>query len=159
VLYIFLNHSADDLAYSNPFIYSVIPTISSASTALPTPAINIHLGPTLLFRRPLPLPNPTAGALNVTSLIPVSGMPSRSPADSLKASPRILFCSTPTDKTLLQNEGSTIWVLRAGDIGEEVDELLREGRSADAIGLVEAVGEAGLSPVSLFLYRTSRAMI
>jgi hypothetical protein len=86
-------------------------------------------------------------------------MPSRSPADSLKASPKILFCSTPTDKTLLQNEGSTIWVLRAGDIGEEVDELLREGRSADAIGLVEAVGEAGLSPVSLFLYRTSRAMI
>jgi hypothetical protein len=59
-----------------------------------------------------------------------------------------LICSTPTDKTLLQNEGSTIWALNAGDIGEEVDELLREGRSADAIGLVEAVGESGLSPVS-----------
>jgi hypothetical protein len=59
-----------------------------------------------------------------------------------------LFCSTPTDKALSQTEGSTIWVLKGGDIGEEVDELLREGRSADAIGLVEAVGEAGLSPVS-----------
>jgi hypothetical protein len=28
-----------------------------------------------------------------------------------------------------------------------VDELLREGRSMDAIGLVESVGESGLSPV------------
>lgn len=61
---------------------------------------------------------------------------------------KVLFCSTPTDKTLLQSEGSTIWALRTGDIGEEVDELLREGRSLDAIGLVEAVGESGLSPVS-----------
>jgi len=60
----------------------------------------------------------------------------------------VLLCSTPTDKTLLQSEGSTIWVLRGGDIGEEVDELLREGRSSDAIGLVEAVSERGLSPVS-----------
>jgi hypothetical protein len=49
----------------------------------------------------------------------------------------------------MQSEGSSIWALRAGDIGEEVDELLREGRSMDAIGLVESVGESGLSPVSL----------
>jgi len=49
---------------------------------------------------------------------------------------------------LLQSEGSSIWALRAGDVGEEVDELLREGRSMDAIGLVESVGESGLSPVS-----------
>lgn len=49
---------------------------------------------------------------------------------------------------MLQSDGSSIWAVRAGDVGEEVDELLREGRSMDAIGLVESVGESGLSPVS-----------
>jgi hypothetical protein len=78
----------------------------------------------------------------------VNGIEPGSPADALKASTKVLFCSTPTDKALLQSEGSSIWALRAGDVGEEVDELLREGRSIDAIGLVEAVGESGLSPVS-----------
>lgn len=80
--------------------------------------------------------------------MPVDGIDPGSPADAFKASTKVLFCSTPTDKALLQSEGSSIWALRAGDVGEEVDELLREGRSMDAIGLVESVGESGLSPVS-----------
>jgi hypothetical protein len=78
----------------------------------------------------------------------VNGIAPGSPADALTATIKVLFCSTPTDKALLQSEGSSIWALRAGDIGEEVDELLREGRSMDAIGLVESVGESGLSSVS-----------
>jgi hypothetical protein len=86
--------------------------------------------------------------LTISSLVPVNGIEPGSPADALKASTKVLFCSTPTDKALLQSEGSSLWALRAGDVGEEVDELLREGRSMDAIGLVESVGESGLSPVS-----------
>jgi len=60
---------------------------------------------------------------------------------------KVLMVSTPTDKALSQSEGSSIWALRAGHVGEQIDELIREGRLADAIGLVEAVGEDGLSPV------------
>lgn len=136
------------LAFSNPYIYSVVPTLSSSSATQPSSSINIHLGPTLLPRRSLSIPSPTAGSVTITSLVPVNGIEPGSPAEALKASTKMLFCSTPTDKALLQSEGSTIWALRASDIGEEVDELLREGRSMDAIGLVEAVGESGLSPVS-----------
>jgi hypothetical protein len=61
----------------------------------------------------------------------------------------MMFVSTPTDKALGASEGSTIWGLEAGEVGEQVDELVREGRVKDAIGLVESVGEAGLSPVRI----------
>jgi hypothetical protein len=60
----------------------------------------------------------------------------------------MLFVSTPTDKGLLQAEGSSVWTVQRGDLAEEVDSLVREGRVADAIGLVESIGEAGFSPVS-----------
>jgi hypothetical protein len=71
-----------------------------------------------------------------------------SPAVAMKESPKLFFVSTPTDRALLSSEGSTVWCLKASEVGIQIDELIREGRVADAIGLVEAVGEAGLSPVS-----------
>ena len=67
----------------------------------------------------------------------------------MSAAAKLILVSTPSDKTLMQNEGSSLWVMEAGDMGEEVDELVREGRILDAIGLVEAAGEGGFSPVSL----------
>ncbi|BEI86071.1 hypothetical protein CcaverHIS002_0603580 [Cutaneotrichosporon cavernicola] len=60
-----------------------------------------------------------------------------------RRAPKLLLVSTPTDRTLAL-EGSTIWEVRGTDIGEQVDELVREGRVMDAIGLVEAVGDTGL---------------
>lgn len=62
---------------------------------------------------------------------------------------RMLFTSTPSDKVLLQAEGSSVWAVSAQAVGDQVDELVREGRVGDAIGLVESVGEAGLDPVRL----------
>jgi hypothetical protein len=38
-------------------------------------------------------------------------------------------------------------VVEAGDIGEQVDDLVKDGRVLDAIGLAEAVGDESLSPV------------
>lgn len=54
-----------------------------------------------------------------------------------------------TDKSLSQAEGSSLWAIRATDMGEQIDELVKDGHVPDAIGLVEAVGENGLSPVWL----------
>lgn len=65
----------------------------------------------------------------------------------MAASSKVLLVSTPNDKNLAQSEGSSVWAVEAGDIGEQVDELVKEGRVQDAIGLVEAMGDAGLSPV------------
>jgi hypothetical protein len=59
----------------------------------------------------------------------------------------VLVASTPTDRALAA-EGSTLWAVRAADVGSTVDALVRAGRVLDAIGLVEAVGEshANLAP-------------
>jgi hypothetical protein len=51
------------------------------------------------------------------------------------------------DKTLANSEGSTVWAVEAGDVGEQIDDLVRDGRLVDAIGLAEAVGDTSLSPV------------
>lgn len=90
-------------------------------------------------------PAPTAGGLTV-SAINVSS--TTGPQGPSAGTPKVLLVSTPTDKTLLHNEGSTVWEMRTGDVGDEVDELVKEGRVADAIGLVEASGDAKLAPVS-----------
>ncbi|WVO14727.1 hypothetical protein L204_102365 [Cryptococcus depauperatus] len=49
------------------------------------------------------------------------------------------------DKQLLASEGSSIWAVQEKDLQDEVDDLVREGRIEDAIGLVEAIGEDSLS--------------
>lgn len=73
----------------------------------------------------------------------------------MAASSKVLFVSTPNDKNLAQSEGSSVWAVEAEDIGDQVDELVKEGRVQDAIGLVEAMGDAGLSPVCPSFIRTS----
>lgn len=135
------------LAFASPFIYSITPSPPSTSNTTPPPIVNIHLGPSLIARTSLTLPTLSAGTSSVSSLIPTTSTTSLSPAEALLPSSRLLFISTPTDKALLQSEGSTVWAVRSGDVGEEVDELVKEGYASDAIGLVEAVGEGGLSPV------------
>ncbi|WVR03742.1 hypothetical protein IAU60_000737 [Kwoniella sp. DSM 27419] len=141
----------DALAFSNPYIYSVVsvvPTSTAGSTsAVPVPTVQIHLGPTLTLRETLTLPAPTAGSLSIAGMTSTASYASSgAPAAKMAASTKMLIISNPTDKALSQTEGSSIWALDAGDVGEEVDELVRQGRIGDAIGLVEAVGEDGLSP-------------
>ncbi|WWD16424.1 hypothetical protein CI109_100850 [Kwoniella shandongensis] len=142
----------DGVAFANPYIYSIVPVVptsssSTASTAVPVPTLQVHLAPTLTLRQTLALPSPSTGGLTVTSLVTTStAAPQSTPAANMLPSTKLLFVSTPTDKTLAATEGSTIWGVRADHIGHEVDELVRQGRIGDAIGLVEAVGESGLSP-------------
>lgn len=68
-------------------------------------------------------------------------------AAAMSPSVKMLFIVTPTDKTVLQSEGSSVLAIGCSSVGDQVDGLVREGRVADAIGLVESVGEVGLDPV------------
>ncbi|WWC88076.1 uncharacterized protein L201_002980 [Kwoniella dendrophila CBS 6074] len=143
--------SPDALAFANPYIHSVVPVLpsstASTSSAIPIPTIQIHLAPTLALRQAITLPAPSTGGLAVSHMIiPQGALPSAIPADNMSSSTKMLITSTPTDRHLSQSEGSSIWALNSSDIGEEVDQLVREGRVGDAIGLVEAVGENGLPP-------------
>ncbi|WRT65779.1 uncharacterized protein IL334_002728 [Kwoniella shivajii] len=141
----------DALSFANPYIYSVVSVVPSSapssSSAIPEPTVQIHLAPTLALRKTLTLPSPSAGGLSVSHMTSTrEALTSAVPAENTSPSIKMLIVSTPTDKHLSQSDGSSIWALRSSDIGEEVDQLVREGRVADAIGLVEAVGEDGLSP-------------
>ncbi|WVQ65020.1 uncharacterized protein L199_003190 [Kwoniella botswanensis] len=141
----------DALAFANPYIYSVIPVIPSSSTStsspVPVPTVHVHLAPTLALRQALSLPAPATGGLTVSHLAGTKdAIPSSIPAENMSSSTKMLIVSTPIDRHLLQSEGSSIWALMSSDIGEEVDLLVKEGRIGDAIGLVEAVGQNGLSP-------------
>lgn len=136
----------DSLAFGNPYIYSVLPAAagSSSGSTPPLPSVRIHLAPTLALRSAVTFPAPSAGGLTVSAI----NVSSTTGPQGQSETPRVLLVSTPTDKTLLHNEGSTVWEMRTGDVGDEVDELVKEGRVADAIGLVEASGDAKLAPVS-----------
>ncbi|WOO80809.1 Vam6/Vps39-like protein [Vanrija pseudolonga] len=132
----------DGIAFANPYIYSVVPPVSVNAHSVPLPSIHVHLAPTLAHRQTLTFPSPSAGVLNITC--PTVGLSTATGEG--KPLPRLLLVSTPTDRALLAAEGSTIWQLPAPNIGEQVDDLVRDGRVVDAIGLVEAVGDAGLEP-------------
>lgn len=120
------------IAFASPNIYSVVPAAAG-------PTVQVHLAPTLTLRQTVAFPAPSAGSLTVSAL--------SVGAKGDKKSARMLLVSTPSDKTLLQNEGSTIWEVQGSEVGEQVDELVKEGRLTDAIGLVETVGEDQLQPV------------
>lgn len=63
----------------------------------------------------------------------------------------MVLVTTPADAKVALAEGSSIWALHASDVDDEVDNLIKQGRVSDAIGLVEATGESSLSPVSRIL--------
>ena len=111
--------------------------------------LQIHLSPTLALRDFVPLSSPTAGSLSVNALSTISN-PTTTPAATAFSATKILIVSTPTDKTLLTNEGSSVWAVESGDIGEQIDDLVGEGRVLDAMGLAEAVGDHSLAPVSAY---------
>ena len=142
----------ESLAFSNPFLYALVPHVGSTSSAtpastLPTCAVQIHLTPTLHLQQTLALPLPIAGGIAATSLCSVTRSEATL-ASTVAPSTKALFISTPLDKSLAANEGSSIWSVEVGDLGDVVDEMVRQGRVEDAFGLVEAVGEMGFSPVS-----------
>lgn len=125
------------IAFANPYIYSVLPAPTGA-----LPSVQVHLAPTLTLSQTVTFPAPSAGGLTVSAHCSSSGK-----------NPRVFLVSTPTDKTLL-TEGSTVWEISGADIGEQVDQLVREGRVSDAIGLVEAVGDVHLAPVGYYRFVT-----
>lgn len=137
----------DTLAFGNPYIYSVLPAAanSGSTSTQPLPSVRIHLAPTLSLRSTATFPAPSNGSLTVSA---VNVSSTTKTQGSSTGTPKVLLVTTPTDKTLANSEGSTIWEMRAGDVGNEVDELVKEGRVADAIGLVEASGDSNLAPVS-----------
>jgi hypothetical protein len=56
--------------------------------------------------------------------------------------PYMLAVSTPTEKTALAAEGSTIWSFRMQTWAAQVDELVRAGAYQSALSLLDSIDEA-----------------
>lgn len=53
-------------------------------------------------------------------------------------SPLFLF-STPTDKTKLASEGSSVWMFSMRPWEEQVDELVETGKYAESLSLLDSI--------------------
>ena len=134
--------------FANHFIYSLVTKSqsNSPSSVGPSSSLQILLAPSLHVQSELSIPTPANGGVSATCLTLVDTSKGTL-ASGVATSSRMLLTSIPTDKALSQSLGSTIWAVQSDDLGDQVDELVREGRTSDAIGLVNAVGETGFTPV------------
>ncbi|OWZ49934.1 hypothetical protein C368_06859 [Cryptococcus neoformans 125.91] len=128
----------DGIVFSNPYIYSILPP-SLSTLQPPSPLIQIHLAPTLSLRQTVAVPPPSTGSWGSVCFCPVASTSTPTPAST--STPKLLISTYPTDKSL-HSQGSTIHLLSSPPLPSEVEHLLLEGRIDDAIGLVEAVGDA-----------------
>lgn len=86
------------------------------------------------------IPPPAAGSWGTVSFCAVSS--------HAESTPKLLIATYPTDKSL-HSQGSAIHLLSSPPLPSEVEHLLLDGRIDDAIGLVEAVGEAAFATTSV----------
>ncbi|WVQ77396.1 hypothetical protein IAR50_007081 [Cryptococcus sp. DSM 104548] len=125
----------DGLAYSNPFIYSVVPappvSHGQGQKEGTGGTVQIHLAPTLREFTSLPIPAPPVGSL---ALGPTATL---STFSSSGTSPKLLVTTTPTDKSLL-TQGSSVYVLSSPPGDVLIDGLVRKGRVGDAIAFLES---------------------
>ncbi|KAE8540615.1 hypothetical protein D1P53_002978 [Cryptococcus gattii VGV] len=117
----------DGIVFSNPYIYSILPSPHSS------PTVQIHLASTLSLRQTVPLPLPSTGSWTGICFSLSSPSPDSSPAPT----PKLLIATYPTDKSL-HPQGSTIHLLSSPPLSSEIQHFLLNGHIDDAIGLVEA---------------------
>ncbi|XAO26749.1 hypothetical protein I312_105589 [Cryptococcus bacillisporus CA1280] len=123
-------YAPDGILFSNPYIYSILPSPSPQHASSPT--VQIHLASTLSLRQTVPLPLPSTGSWTGTCFSLIS-----SPSPVATPTPKLLIATYPTDKSL-HPQGSTIHLLSSPPLASEIKHFLLNGRIDDAIGLVEA---------------------
>ena len=129
--------------FVKPFIFSA--AVGDPSSSSPTPSLQVYLEPTLAQHEILGLP-PSHSNTTTSALTPIKRS-NQIAAQSIRRGPRVVFASTPDDKATLTKDGSSLWSIEAPSLDDEVDDLIRQGRVADASRLVAAVGEEGFAPV------------
>ncbi|KAJ9116996.1 hypothetical protein QFC22_004654 [Naganishia vaughanmartiniae] len=152
----------EDIAFSNPYILSVLPPTStpSASSQSASPSsstIQIRLSQTLNVQQVIKLPaHPSANspAAGTTAAFAGSSIKYLSTIQSLTreitrtaATKSIMtggpvtavYMSVPNDKLQLQTDGSTIWAMQKEGWRDQLDEMIMLGRFTDGLGLVKSL--------------------
>ncbi|KAH7925859.1 hypothetical protein BV22DRAFT_1064252 [Leucogyrophana mollusca] len=144
----------EEIAFVSPYVLSVLPpgalqatetgsptlpSSNSLPTTSPTPVIQITSSISTLPVQTLafPFPQPSSAPASTTATCSIRLM---TPSPSAK-SPLYLI-ATPTDRTAVGIEGSSIWQLSMRSWGEQVDELVQRGAYADALSLLDTLDPA-----------------
>ncbi|KAJ9101777.1 hypothetical protein QFC21_003116 [Naganishia friedmannii] len=149
----------EDLAFSNPYIFSVLPPASALSASTQSASsssstVQIRLSQTLNVQQVIQLPaHPSANspAAGTTAAFAGSSIKyfcttqssTRETAGNATTSSLMtggpisaVYVSVPNDKLQLQTDGSTIWAIQKEGWRDQLDEMIILGRFTDGLGLV-----------------------
>lgn len=135
-----------EVAFAKPYVFAVLPSGSVPSlknSSLPNannPVLQIRSVGTLFAVQTLCFP-PASPALPSATRSSASSSPPqvRLLTPSSGKRPPIYVVVTPTDRTTLEREGSTIWQLEMQGWGRQIDELVEKGEFEEAFGLLDSV--------------------
>ncbi|KAJ1026822.1 hypothetical protein NDA16_002119 [Ustilago loliicola] len=132
-----------EVAFAKPYVFSVLPSGSVPSlknSSLPNannPVLQIRSVGTLFAVQTLCFP--PVSATNKPSSSSSSPPQVRLLTPSTGNKPPVFVVVTPTDRTALEREGSTIWQLEMQGWGRQIDELVEKGEFEEALGLLDSV--------------------
>ncbi len=146
------------LAFVKPYIFSVLPpgTVQTQQTEAP-PHIHTNISPpdSIIFiltdAAEIAFP---FNALSEPTAVQNALLRLMTPTSNNK-SPLYLI-STPTDKTTVASEGSSIWSVTLKPWSDQLDELVLAGQYLDALALLDTLDEAAVpDKVYLPTYNTT----
>lgn len=128
---------------------------SSATTipqsVIPAPVVQIVSAINLLPVQTLPFPFPLPESLPNLAVTSNSTIRLLTTIQSAKSS--LFLISTPVDRALATAEGSCVWRFEMKSWGEQIDELVQNGRYSDALALLDTLDQLSLSDkVNEFMY-------
>ncbi|KAJ9113908.1 hypothetical protein QFC19_000102 [Naganishia cerealis] len=154
--------SPEDIAFTDPYILSVLPPSSTpsanANSASPvSSSIQVRLLQTLNVQQVIKLPahpsanSPAAGTtaafagssiryLSTSQKSNRDKTGSAATATSMAGGPvAAVYVSIPNDKLQLQTDGTTIWAIQKESWRDQLDEMIQLGRFTDGLGLVRSL--------------------
>ncbi|KAF8333851.1 hypothetical protein F5887DRAFT_991627 [Amanita rubescens] len=150
----------EETTFIKPYIASILPagtvpstgnssgSVNAAQSFNPTPLVQIRSSLSFLPVQTLPFPfiNSSGSSLSLSTTLAVTQnalVRLLTPSSNLKS--QLFMVTTPIDRTLAANEGSTIWQTTMKTWAEQLDELVLAEQYSDALGLLDVIDEAMLS--------------
>ncbi|KAK2460159.1 hypothetical protein APHAL10511_007838 [Amanita phalloides] len=148
----------EEAAFVKPYIFSVLPagtipvpltgsssgSVNAAQSYNSSTVIQIRSSLSLLPVQTLPFPfvNSSDSSISLSATLPAAQNAAvRLLTPSNHSNPRLFMVTTPVDRTLAANEGSTIWQIDMRTWTEQLDELVMSGQYSDALALLDVIDE------------------
>lgn len=144
----------DEIAFAKPYIFAIlppgsVPSISqSNSLTAANPVLEIRSVSTLVAVQTLPFPPadsvPSSKGATVAQSAPSIRLLTTSAGDK----PPVFLTAIPSDRRILEKDGSAVWRLDMHSWGRQIDELVEKGEFHEALALLDSVDEVILEDKS-----------